>query len=101
MYRKKSKIINTIENLGNYIDGFDVYNSLFLYRLNNQSLTRENYLITIHEYRPDLIARDYYGSTSYMGILLAQTKLTIDQFKKGVVLNLLPKSTIESIISSL
>lgn len=101
MYRKKSKLINNIENLGNYIDGFDVYDSLFLNRINNQSLTRENYLITVHEYRPDLIARDYYGSVSYMGILLAQTKMTVDQFKKGVVLSLLPKTTIESIISSL
>lgn len=101
MYRKKSKIVHTIENLGNYIDGFDVYDSLFLSKLTNPLLKREDYLITVYEYRPDLIARDYYGSTSYMGILLAQTKLSVDQFKKGVILNLLPKSTIENIISSL
>lgn len=101
MYRKKSKIVNTSENLGNYIEGFDVYNSLFLYKLSDQSLTREDYVITVYEYRPDLIARDYYGSTSYMGIVLAQTKLTTEQFKKGTVLKLLPKSTIEGIINSL
>ena len=101
MYRKKSKIVNTSENLGNYIDGFDVYNSLFLQRITNPLLKRENYTITVYEYRPDLIARDYYGSTSYMGILLAQTKLTVEQLEKGVILSLLPKATIESIISSL
>ena len=101
MYRKKSKIVNTSENLGNYIEDFDVYNSLFLYKLSDQSLTRDDYMITVHEYRPDLIAQDYYGSASYMGIVLAQTKLTIEQFKKGTILKLLPKSVIEGIINSL
>jgi hypothetical protein len=101
MYRKKSKIVSTYENLGNYIDGFDVYNSLFLQRIANPTLAREKYIITVYEYRPDLIAKDYYGSTSYMGILLAQIKLTVDQLERGVILELLPKTTIESIINSL
>ena len=101
MYRKKSKIVSNTENLGNYIEDFDIYNSLFLYKLSDQGLPREDYEITVYEFRPDLIARDYYGSTSYMGILLAQTKLTLTQFKKGLILHLLPKSIIDGIINTL
>ena len=101
MYKKKQKIISSQTNLSNYIDGFDVYNSLFLQRINDPNLSRKEYQITTNEYRPDLIARDFYGDAGYMGILLAQTKARLQDLKRGLVLSLLPKATIDNIISNL
>lgn len=101
MYKKQQRIQSSETALSNYIDGVDAYNSYFLQRLSDQSFYREDYQITVYEFRPDLIAKDFYGSSDYMGILLAQTKLSLVDFRRGVVLSLLPKSTIDRIISEM
>lgn len=101
MYRKAEKITGSIHDPSNYIQGFDVYNSKFLAQINDPNLEREYYEVRVNEYRPDLIAQDYYGSSDYMGILLLQTKMTLPNFKRGVVLKLLPKTTIDSIIKNI
>lgn len=100
MYTKEQKIQNST-NLGNYIEGFDVYNSLFLQKISDPSLEREKYQITVHEFRPDLMAQDFYGSAEYMGILLVQARVDLKSLKRGVVLELLPKKTIDNIISGM
>lgn len=101
MYKKQQKIQSSITNLSNYVEGFDVYNSYFLQRISDPSLYREKYQITVHEFRPDLMALDFYGDSEYMGILLVQTKLGIENLRRGVILELIPKKTIDSIISGL
>lgn len=101
MYTREQRIQTSLSNLSNYIEGFDVYNSLFLQRISDPSLEREKYQITVYEFRPDLIARDFYGDSEYMGILLAQVRISLVNLKRGVVLNLLPKKTIDSIIANL
>ncbi len=101
MYKREQKIQNSVSELSNYIEGFDVYNSLFLQRISNPNLTREKYRITVHEYRPDLMALDFYGDSSYMGILLVQAKRRLTGLGRGVVLELLPKNIIDNIISGL
>lgn len=101
MYKKQQKVQVSLTNLGNYIEGIDVYNSWFLQRISDINLTREKYQITVYEYRPDLIAQDFYGDSSYMGILLAQIKIGLQDLKRGVVLELLPKTTVDNIISSM
>lgn len=98
MYKKEQNIISSIEDVSNYIEGFDIYNSTFLSLLYNTSESREQYEITVYEFRPDLICKDFYGSESYYGIFLLQTKKPLTEFKKGVILELLPKSVIDNII---
>lgn len=52
MYTKKDEIISNKENLSNYIDGIDVYNSSILVYLNNPIIERESYEITAYEVEP-------------------------------------------------
>jgi hypothetical protein len=101
MYKKQQKIQSSITNLSNYVEGFDVYNSWFLQKLGDQSLRREKYQITVYEYRPDLIAEDFYGDPNYMGILMSQIRIKLENLKRGVILELIPKEIIDNIISSM
>ena len=101
MYKRENKIIGSIENLSNYVEGVDVYNSELLHLMNDPELSKVPYEITVYEYRPDLIARDFYSSESYLGLLLIQTGLSLDQYTRGTVIYLLPKATLDALISNL
>nr|DAE56691.1 MAG TPA: hypothetical protein [Bacteriophage sp.] len=101
MFTKKDEIISNKENLSNYIDGIDVYNSSILVYLNNPVIQRESVEITAYEYRPDLIAEAYYGSTSYAGLLMLQAARGLETYKRGAVLKLIPKKILDNILGSL
>ena len=101
MYTRSKKIIENKTELGNYIEGFDVYNSLFLREILNPSLTRVEYKINNYELRPDLIAQDFYGSTDYTAILMIQSSLKLEDLRKGETLYLLPKDVVDSIINNM
>ena len=101
MYRKSTNITMNKQDLSNYIEEYDIYNSSLLLRLQDPSIVKEDYLITTNSYRPDLIAADYYGSPDYLGIMMMTTSLELKDYKKGNILSLIPKSTIDSIINSL
>lgn len=101
MYTKKDVIISNKENLSNYIDGIDVYNSSILVYLNNPIIERESYEITAYEYRPDLIAEDYYGSVSYAGLLMLQAARGLETYKQGAILKLIPKRILDNILSNI
>ncbi len=101
MYSKNKTIQYQKEDLGNYIEGSDVYNSLLLLRLSDTSLPRELYQIKTYEYRPDLIAKDYYGSESYLAYILLQGGLRVQDYQKGIILRLIPKETLDSIIDEI
>jgi len=98
MFKKKNKIVTAKNDPSNYISGYDIFDSLLLSLINDQNLYREEFEITIHEYRPDLIAQDIYGSSSYLGLLLLQVKKPLSSFSKGTVLKVLPKTTLDSIL---
>lgn len=101
MYKKEQRITNGYENLDNYIENYDVFNSQLLLLLNDPNLQREIYRITTYEFRPDLIAREFYGSEGYMGILMIQVALGLEGYTKDTILELIPKSVIDEIIKSL
>lgn len=101
MYSKKSTIINNKQDLSNYIEGFDVYNSEILLKLNDPGIQREDYEITTYEYRPDLIAEDYYGDSSYMGIVLLTCARGLETYTRGSVLKLIPKRSLDEILNSI
>ena len=101
MYSKANKVSSGIEDVVNYISGCDVYNSKLIEQLRDPSLPREQYEIKTFEYRPDLIAQDFYGSTDYEGLLMIQTGSTLTNFKKGATLTLIPKSNIDSLLRSI
>lgn len=101
MYRKTNKILSNTEDLSNYINEFDVYDSYLLYKLRDPSIQKDYYEITVYEYRPDLIARDFYGSVNYTGLLFLQSGLILSDFTKGTVLSLIPKNILDNIIKQL
>ena len=101
MYKKPIKHTYTKEELSNYIEGNEVYNSSFLSIISNLDLPRILYTISEYEFRPDLIANAIYGSSSYEGLLMLQTGLSLSDYKKGKVLSVLSKTTLDSILDNL
>ena len=97
MYTRATKTITTAGTLKPYIDGIDIYNSQFLYQLTDPNLERKLYEINVYEYRPDLIAQDFYGSVEYLPFVILSAGLSLSQFRKGVVLSLITKDAINSI----
>lgn len=101
MYTKENTMISSKEELSNYVEGIDLFNSQFLYLLTNPELERKVYEITVYEYRPDLIAEEFYGDTKYMGIVMAQVGVGLEGLKRGNKILLLPKSTVTSILNAI
>ena len=101
MYTRADKISSELENIVNYVDGKDVYNSKLIELLRDPGLPREEYEIKTFEYRPDLIAKDVYGSTSYESLLMIQTGTTLTNFKKGATLMLIPKNSLDELLRSI
>lgn len=101
MFKRKSKTVINREEMGNYIDGFDVYNSLFLDNLLDPTIARTEYTINKFEYRPDLIAQEFYGSTSYTATLMVSTGMGVGEFTLGKVINLIPKTVLDDILSKI
>ena len=101
MYTRNNKVSSSIEDIVNYISGYDVYNSKLIERLKDPSLPREEYEIKTFEYRPDLIAKEVYGSTNYEGLLLVQTGTTLTNYTKGNTLMLIPKENLDSLLRSI
>jgi hypothetical protein len=101
MYNRKNTVSSGLENVTNYISGCDVYNSKLIELLKDPGLEREEYEIKTFEYRPDLIAQDFYGSTDYEGLLMIQTGTTLVNYKKGETLMLISKSNLDSLLRSI
>lgn len=101
MYRKNNTIVGSKNELGNYIEGADIYNSALLSLIDDPNIPKSLYTITIYEYRPDLIAREFYGSEEYLGILVYQVGIGLENYVKGTVLKLIPKETIDLFIKNI
>jgi hypothetical protein len=101
MYRRDKTVSSSFEEIVNYVEGTDIYNSLLLELIKDPSLPRETYEVKTYEYRPDLIAREVYGSTGYEGLLMLQAGATLTNFQKGVTLMLIPKTNLDSLIRSI
>jgi hypothetical protein len=101
MFSKQSEIKNSKADLCNYILDKDVYNSILLSKLSDSSIYREEYEITTNQYRPDLIARDFNGSTDYTGLVLLQAKRGLDTFTKGSIIKLIPIQRLNLILENI
>jgi hypothetical protein len=89
-------------DLANYIEGDDIFNSEFLYRLNNLSDEDFNYHeITRYERRIDLISERIYNDKKYADILLFINKISINDLALGVVLKYPRKNVIDALIQEL
>lgn len=88
----------SFNELNQYIEDNDVFNSYMVRRLNDPSLVRTSYVVTRYEYRPDLIARDIYGSTDYTGILMSQCRISSGSYRRGTVLRIISKTDVDNII---
>lgn len=98
MFTKTPKIIQDNQNLDNYMQDTDVYNSRLIKELKNPIYKRVEYEITSNPFRPDLIAQSFYGDTSYQGILILQTGIGLGDYRIGTILRLLSKEDIDSLI---
>jgi hypothetical protein len=98
MYTKPQRLISKIENLGNYVEGFDIYNSKFLSMILDPKLEKIPYLIQTSECRPDLIAKRFYGDESYMGLVIVQSRKSLNGFQEGTVLQLIPKNKLDELL---
>lgn len=101
MYTREDKISSNISELSNYIEEFDVFNSKFLYEISKPGVSKVSYKITVYEERPDLIAKDFYGSDTYLGIVLIQGGTDLSNYAKGNSISLIPKEKINSILNIL
>lgn len=101
MYTKINKISSGKNNLSNYVEGYDVYNSKLMELLNDPSIERVAYTINTYEYRPDLIADDFYNDKTYLGILFLTCGTSYENYKKGTVLYLITKSDIDNILNNI
>lgn len=101
MFVKKDRIITNINELSNYIEEMDFCNSRLLYELSRPELSRELYEITVYEYRPDLIAKDFYGSDSYQGIVMVQVPAGLLGLKRGNKIQLVSKNVVNNILQEL
>ena len=101
MYNKSNAIIVSSNQLVNYIYDFDVYNSMLLYKLSDPTIEKNLYEINLYEYRPDLIAKDFYGSVEYLPYVLISSGMSLDQLKKGTVIKLIPKKILDNILKNI
>lgn len=102
MYKSgETRKSGSFNEVSQYIEDHDVYNSKLLRVLVDPSITRVSYMITKYEYRPDLIAEDIYGSSEYCGLLMAQLRLSLNGFVRGNVLRIIPKKELDNIILNL
>lgn len=92
---------SSFEGISQYIEGRDIFNSKILRDITDSSLNKVSYMITRYEYRPDLIAKDIYGSTEYTGLLMAQCRISVEGYVRGAVLRIVSKDTLDNIIKNL
>lgn len=101
MFTINKVVIKNKSHVENFIQGKDVYNSLFLMKLRDPMVPKVAYEITTKQFRPDLIAKDFYGSTEYMGVLMLQLSSYsgLEFYKKGKIIPLIEKSHIDNLLS--
>ena len=101
MYKRASIIYSKNTSISDYIENNDTYNSKLLLDISDPSIEREEYIITVNKYRPDLIAEEFYGNSSYLDFIILQTGRRLEDFGEGEILYLIPKNVIDSLISNL
>lgn len=99
--RDKQKLTNNTKDIINYVDGFDVYNSVFMDLVKNSFYERVPYEIRTFEFRPDLIAEDIYGDSKYLGIFMITCGVGLEGLYKGAVISIIPKEILDEIILKL
>lgn len=101
MYTREDNLTNTSEELSNYIEGYDVFNSKLLYEISKPDIERQAYTIKVYEKRPDLIAKDFYGSDSYLGFIILQGGSDLSNYTVGSTIYLIPKTTLNNLITNI
>ena len=100
MYTRPSRVYSDITGLEHYIEGADVYNSLLLFYLQDPDLETEEYTIKT-PYRPDLIAEEFYGDSSFEPYVTLQLKTPINELTRGRKFNLIPITVLMGILNSI
>lgn len=101
MFKHTSKRDLTLEDLANYIEGFDVYNARLMDGIRDAYNDRVTYEIRTFEYRPDLIAKDIYGSTKYTGLFMLSCGVGLEGLYKGAIIQVIPKEVLDNLVYNL
>lgn len=101
MFRKRDKMYISKRELSNYILGFDVYNSALIDYIRDPSVEKIYKVITEHEYRPDLIAKDIYGEDGYEGILYLTCGTSLENYYKGAIIEVISPNSLHRILQIL
>ena len=81
----------------NGIQGADLFDSVLLYNLAlDKSLVRSDYIVRSNWYRPDLVAKDFYGDTRYEAFVILQAG-SIKNIRPGVILKLINKEDLNTL----
>ena len=98
MFTKFKQTVDNEVELGNFIEGFDIYNSRLLELLNDSTLPMEAYTINVGENRPDIIAKKFYGDYSYQAYVILQC-YGINDLKIGSTIYLIEKEYLNNLIN--
>lgn len=101
MYTKSNKISVSQEDLSNYIEGYDIYNSALVGLLRDWEEEKIPYLIKTKSYRPDLIAKDLYGDVKWMGLLMLTAGIGLEDYVKGTILMVYPKAILDRLLRAI
>ena len=102
MFKKESKkITSKLDDLSTYIESNDLYNAVLFDLIKDAYHERVPYEIRTFEFRPDLIAKDIYGSESYLGIFLLTCGVGLEGLYKGAIISILPKDVLNEIFLKL
>lgn len=98
MYKKIKQVATTSgTELELFVEGFDLFGSNLLYKLAlDPEIEKEDYTIKT-SYRPDLIAKEYYGSELYESFVIIQLG-KLSAATQGTTIKLIPKRFLERIM---
>jgi len=81
--------------LENGIQGADIFDSALLYNLAlDQEFERVDYVVKSNWYRPDLIAKEFYGDTRYEAFVILQAG-SIKNIRPGAIIKLINKGDLD------
>jgi len=81
--------------LENGIQGADIFDSALLYNLTlDRELDRIDYVVKSNWYRPDLIAKEFYGDARYEAFIILQAG-SIQNIRPGAIIKLIRKENLD------
>lgn len=101
MYNKNKSIIkvSTLE-IGNFMEGTDIFNSKFIYLFRKLDVDR-TYKVNIRDFRLDLLSESIFQRSNYGELILLFNGLTISELKSDLLINVFKLEDLVNLVSKL